>query len=394
MSAPPLPLWRTLLAELEPNAERLAPLLPAGAGGELEADAAQLLASTLGQAYLSLFACDPSAPQWVPMLNIGFNVAAPNADTTYYIAIIEDGGIYRVAGNRGTSLQVVIGVGGDFFGLTDTPGPFQCEVDLDELPPAADGEFEIIFSAERPEGYDGPWQRLEPGAGLIGVRSVACDWTAERDPLLTIERLDRPVSAPRPSPEDIADRLQALARWPARVQGLWLKLIEDMRAQGCINHLRENRFAGVGGLSTQYYYEGLFDIADDEALILETPLPEQRFYWSVLLTDELFRTINFATRQSSLNEVQAQVDGDGVFRAVIALHDPGVPNWLDTGGYRRGTIQGRWNRCSDHPLPSLRRVPLTEVHWYLPENTPAITAEERQSSLRKRARGAQLRRRW
>ena len=39
-----------------------------------------------------------------------------------------------------------------------------------------------------------------------------------------------------------------------------------------------------------------------------------------------------ANRQSSLNGHQAVLDPDGVFRAVISARDPGVPNWLDTGG--------------------------------------------------------------
>jgi len=386
--------WDELLQTLAPNADGLAALLPPDADERLRADAVQLLASTLGQGYLSIFACDPASPQWIPMFNLGFNIAAPNADTLYSLAIIEDSGVYRMAGTRGTVKQVVLGVGGAFFGYTDTPGPFQCEVDVDDLSLGADGRFEILFSRERPDGYSGAWRELKPGAGLIGTRAVACDWIAEQDPAITIERLDKPVSLPRPTPAQIAERLQALARWPLRMQSLWMKLLADMREQGCINTLRYNRFSGIGGLSTQCYLEGLFEIAEDEALLLETPLPRERFYWSFLLTDELFRTIDFGSRQSSLNEVQATLDDDGVFRAVIALRDPGVPNWLDTGGHTRGSIQGRWNRCSEHPLPTLRRVKLGELRRHLPADTPTVGPEQREAALRRRLRGSQLRRRW
>jgi hypothetical protein len=38
-------------------------------------------------------------------------------------------------------------------------------------------------------------------------------------------------------------------------------------------------------------------------------------------------------RLSCLNDAQAQVDGDGVLRAVISKQDPGVHNWLDKADF-------------------------------------------------------------
>jgi hypothetical protein len=52
----------------------------------------------------------------------------------------------------------------------------------------------------------------------------------------------------------------------------------------------------------------------------------------------------------------------GSFRIVISQQDPGVPNWLDTGGHRRGTMFWRFLLPKEDPeTPRCRVVPVTEV---------------------------------
>ena len=99
-------------------------------------------------------------------------------------------------------------------------------------------------------------------------------------------------------------------------------------------------------------------------------------------------------RQSSLNDSQARIDRDGKFRAVISRLDPGVPNWLDKADYPWGIIQMRWNRASDYPDPTIKKVPFGELRSHLPEDTPVVTPAQRRQDLRRRRESAQLRRIW
>jgi hypothetical protein len=108
----------------------------------------------------------------------------------------------------------------------------------------------------------------------------------------------------------------------------------------------------------------------------------------------MMTTIDQINRPTSINGYQARLDQDGRFRAVISVTDPGVPNWLDTGGHLRGAISGRWWTPSHEPQTTLTKVPLAEIRAYLPEETPVVTFEEREASVRARRRGAQLRIRW
>ena len=79
---------------------------------------------------------------------------------------------------------------------------------------------------------------------------------------------------------------------------------------------------------------------------------------------------------------------------MLAHSDPGVHNWLDTGGFTEGTLFGRWLQCSSHPMPRCKLVKLADLKRYLPADTRWVTEEERVEQLRARRIGAQLRRRW
>jgi hypothetical protein len=112
------------------------------------------------------------------------------------------------------------------------------------------------------------------------------------------------------------------------------------------------------------------------------------------VADDRFCTVDWVNRQSSLNDAQARLDGDGKFRAVITRLDPGVPNWLDKADYSWGVIQMRVNLANEYPVPSIKKVPFAEVRHHLPRDTPFVTPKDRKEQLRKRREGAQLRRIW
>jgi hypothetical protein len=147
-------------------------------------------------------------------------------------------------------------------------------------------------------------------------------------------------------------------------------------------------------LAQQAYYDGIHQIDDDEALIVEVPLPRECYYWQILVADDRFATVDWVNRQSSLNDVQARLDSDGKFRAVISKQDPGVHNWLDKADFPWGIIQMRLYRTNESPEATVTRLPVAEVREHLPPDTPVVTPAGRQEQLRARREGAQLRRIW
>lgn len=226
------------------------------------------------------------------------------------------------------------------------------------------------------------------------VRLVSSDWAAERSPTLAIERLDAPATRPRPAAADLEARLRGL---PASIDFIALLLanhVQQLRAEGYVNKLKITDFAQMGGLKGQFYYEGAYDLADDEALIVSARAPAHCLYRSIILTNEIYETTDWVNNQSSLNDAQAPLDKDGVLRIVVSARDPGVPNWLDTAGHRQGAIQGRWTECDARPVPEVVKVKLAQVRAHLPAETPTLSPRERERILRDRRAAQQQRPLW
>jgi hypothetical protein len=225
------------------------------------------------------------------------------------------------------------------------------------------------------------------------MRRCAADWRNEQDARVAIERLDDPGADM--TPEESARRFSDLAAWIEGMIGFDMALVRWYREHHGVNVLmRSAKVDQMGALPAQAYYDAIHEIADDEALVIETELPRTCRYWQALVADDRFCTVDWVNRQSSINDAQAHVDADGRFRAVVSRHDPGVPNWLDKADLPWGVIQMRWNHASDHPDPTMVKVPFAEVRQHLPADHPVVTPEERAESLRRRREAAQLRRIW
>jgi hypothetical protein len=197
------------------------------------------------------------------------------------------------------------------------------------------------------------------------------------------------------TPEEVAGRFSDMAAWIEGMIEFDMRLVRYYRQHHGINVLlRSTKIDEMGGLPRQAYYDGIHEVGDEEALIVEVSLPKECVYWQILVADDRFATVDWVNRQSSLNDVQARVDRDGTLRAVISRQDPGVHNWLDKADFPWGIIQMRLYRASDFPPATVNKVPVSEVLKHLPADTAVVTPSERAEQLRHRREGAQLRRIW
>jgi hypothetical protein len=392
-----LPSWADQMRALQPVGENLmAKWRPEGATEAEVQDMNKLALSMLASAYLCHVYPDTKRPGFMPLWNYAFNQGGPDPDYVYLTAELDPAGTYRISGTRGTSRFVEITQQAwDMLrpALLAKGGPVRNHDLDDDVTLADDGSFSVVLSQTRPEGHEGDWWEMMPETARLIVRSCSADWRNEVDARLAIERLDDPGSDM--TPEEIATRFADLPEWIEEMIAFDMALIRYYREHHGVNAIKRSGVVDeMGGLPQQAYYDGMHEITDDEALILETDLPREARYWQALVGDDRFCTVDWVNRQSSLNDHQAVVDGDGRFRAVISRRDPGVPNWLDKGDYPWGVIQMRWNRASDHPDPTIKKVSFAEVREHLPADTPVVTPGERVELLRARREGAQLRRIW
>jgi hypothetical protein len=362
--------WEEFVEQLKPLGERLLKRVPERLRRDPQSvqESYRLLLYGLARSLSDAVVGDRRHPMFVPEISLAQNIFQPNSDTVYKTAMIDGSGTYRIQGERGTTRLFILAQLGPDTIRTGQHSAALKQYDFDTLNLDAEGRFDVIISGARPAGYDGDWWELDQRAEKFMVRTVGCRWGDEREPRYGIDRLDVQPSKGRHSAADLALRLGEIPTITGNCACTFPDHVEKLRQDGYINRLK--------------------------ALIVEAKVPDKVKYWSLILTNDLYETTDWANNQASLNDTQAHVDSDGWFRAVVAARDPGVPNWLDTAGYSSGAIQGRWFDASSAPIPQARKVKVGSIRSELPADTPEVTPAQRDIAIRDRRIKAQMRVIW
>jgi hypothetical protein len=295
-------------------------------------------------------------------------------DCLYLRAKLRGGERYRLFGNRGTARYVGLQT---MNGIASTAN---CLVD--ELAMDADGNFEVVLSADE---QDGNWMRTDGDHPTLVVRHFFYDWHSEKPSSLQIERIGGAVEAKNSSVAvDVAVSRQIHALGEFVHDNL--KFFLDFNAGPPTNaFMAPIDRSDMGAAAENRPVIGRYELEPDEALILEVEPPEG-VYWSYSLGNQWWETIHYGRHQSSLNADQAVVDPDGILRVVISPRDPGVANWLDTAGHSNGAMILRCVRTETAPTPSARVVKFADIASALPSGTAVVSEAERAAIVAARRR--------
>ena len=397
--------WRELTEPLLAVGAQVAEMWPEVRDDpQLRADLFWMLYSEIGAGFMTLGYANDHHPDWYPCWSQVFNnFGNINPDGVYYMTPLDDRGVYKLVGTRGSLRIVDLQLGDSTLfawgraNEDDTCGPTLANYDLDEdVTLDENGWFEVILSAERPAGHTGDWWKLPESANYLLVRQFSYDWQHELDARIAIDRLDTPAAKPRRRPEEVKAMLERVPEFISATQ----RTLDvaghgdpGLASLGLVNRLIKIDYAGdQGGRAGNWYIAGRFDLQPDEALILEIAPGDCR-YWNLQLGNELLHTLDTYNRIACTNGHHAQADPDGAFRIVVSQRDPGVWNWLDTVEHQRGFLWGRMDRANEYE-PKATKVKLSELSAHLPAATRACTPAERDAEIRRRRMAAQLRRRW
>ncbi|GAB3034283.1 hypothetical protein [Mycobacterium bourgelatii] len=276
-----------------------------------------------------------------------------NPDTLYFGTRVHADHDYVVTGRRGTTTDLSFQLlGGEY---TDDNVPVsQAAFDDRELEIAPDGTFE--------------WRVRPNSNGQLVIREVYGDWSAQRG-TLAIARLDTAGTAPPPLTRQTIEKRYATAgkQLVQRVK-TWLQFPQWFYLDIPVNTMVPPRLT-PGGLATQYSSVGHFDLQPDQALVITIPVSDAP-YLGFQLGSLWYISLDYINHQTSLNNTQAQADPDGKVRIVVSDQNPGVTNWVETLGHRRGFLQFRWQRVSrqltDTDGPTVELVDVGAVPAALP----------------------------
>jgi hypothetical protein len=318
---------------------------------------------------------DRERPRFSLIVSPARKFLGDNPDAIYHQAIIRDDRAYRIHGRRTGQAYISFTV----HGVDPTGGfggPVLADVNDDAIDFGPDGSFTLILGPDAPAAdTPGTWIRLDPGARVVIVRNYfAFERSAQTDPSVFVDIAIEPLEPVAPAPPitdaELADRLeQATAMLKANTLGLRVFgtpspvsfVSNEPNSVGTPFSFRATGEAVAGAVDI-FYSTGSFDLGPDDALVMEGTIPPSRFT-NVMLWNVHMQTLEYCTHRISLNHEQIALEPDGSYRIVVSARDPGVANWLDTCGHRRGTIFWRFllpetdpetPRCSVVPVDSVR----------------------------------------
>jgi Protein of unknown function (DUF1214) len=319
---------------------------------------------------------DPERPRFSSIVSPARKFLGDNPDSLYQQAVIRGDRAYRVTGHCDEQTYISFTVHGpDPAGGIN--GPVLADINDRDLHIKADGRYELILSPDpKPADADTDWVQIAPTARIVLVRNYFLrERSAQTDPDIAVRIHIEPVDDPGPPPPlddaTFASRLRDVSAFlrttttGMRVFGVPSPtpvpfVSNEPNSVGRPWSFRASEIDAAGAVDI-YYSSGTFDLAPDEALVMEGILPEGAFT-NVMLWNVHMQTLEYVHRRCSLNAVQMELGPDRSYRIVISETDPGVANWLDTGGHRRGTIFWRFLLPDSQPdHPRCKVVKVTDV---------------------------------
>jgi hypothetical protein len=303
---------------------------------------------------------DAGRPRFTEIVGPTKKWGGDNSDAFYHYAPIDPARTYRVWGRRGDAV---------YFSLTVYGGPddgryserIVTSINERDLSFGADGTFEFVLS---PEEHDAtPWLRLEPDAVCAITRDYLEHPEAGRRMEWHIEAVGDEGEGWRQTDEDVARRFRATKTWVDEQAAIVPVMLPDPNTIADPYPVPQQTFGWAAGDAS--YAMGAFELAEDQALVIEGRSPDCAF-WNCCLWNELLHTFDYSyaagasagdgSGRVTINGAQTTFEPDGSWRIVVSEQDPGVANWVWTQGHRHGLIWFRWFLPVTTPEPLVTRV--------------------------------------
>jgi Protein of unknown function (DUF1214) len=299
--------------------------------------------------------------------------------------------IYRFTGVNAASSYVITGhvdltaapVDTNFSVLTGLSGVTASNLSGQQLVTDADGNFTITVSRAPAGPGDPNHLQLTSDSTLIAIRNTLSDWDSQEPMSLSIERVAGPpnslfsqlggfaipgigplvvnsplltslvsVIPPLPSvPPLLRGTLAAVVMLLGLSQEnkyIQVATVDPTTGQRRQPNTLTNPVRNAQFLATQVQSAGYFQLTTRQALVV-TIDPGDAGYFVVPVTNDWTITGNYWDQQTSLNSSQAIENADGTYTLVISPTDPGVANWVSTGGLNQGTISIRFQDLGGDP---------------------------------------------
>lgn len=351
----------------------------------------------------------------------GSRLLYDNPDTIYRFIPVNKTSEYVLTG------RLYEGIPADttFSVLEGTSGKTSSILSLADLDVSPDGSFVITVSGDAAAPGQTNHLQLTSSSTLIAARNTLGDWVVEEPMELEVHRVSGPPNSlfaqlggfvllgslvnDNPLLASIVSLIPPLAIAEAPlVRGTLTALLMIVRGSNqeakymalattdpVTGQLRQPNVmtqpaSNAEFLANQLQSNGYFQLADNQALVLTIDQASAGFFNLPIYNDWTI-TDDYWNKQTSLNNDQAVVNPDGTYTLVVSPTDPGVANWVSTGGLNQGTISMRFQNVAeptqDPPTVRSQVVAIDQLGTVLPGTTVYVTPTERAAQLAARQLG-------
>ncbi len=259
----------------------------------------------------------------------------------------------------------------------------------------ADGSFKLTVDNTPANGRPNHMQS-NSDARVVFIRETLTDWAKQNPYEITVKRTGGPATAKASTMDELANRAVKVVKGAMALDAWYgVKMANDRP------NIVEKPWIRTTGSSDDmskrwgFNAQGYFKLAHDEALLFRVD-PVGATYLGTLLTDPWQVSIDPFHSNSSLNNAQAEANPDGTITYVVSEDDPGVKNWLDTGGLSEGYLNLRWigipitvpNAQAEAAVQSMEVVKFADLPRLLPPTATRVSPAERREQYAERARAA------
>ncbi|MEO1652553.1 MAG: DUF1214 domain-containing protein [Bacteroidota bacterium] len=301
---------------------------------------------------------DPAYPVLRRMVHETVKMGADNPDNFYQNAQISGAYAYKITGHRGTVHYLGFGTQRGDYGKTGGMAP-SGYLEGKDMQVNADGSFEIIISSQKQEGN---WLPMAEDSSILIVRQSFLDRENEVLADLKIEKLGESVPTHQISPKDIDEGLNSASALVAGASMLFSRWAKGFQKHANQLPMFDPEVSNAaGGVASLTYYHSYWQLAEDEALVIDATPPPEADYWNFQLNNYWMESLDYRYHQIHVNKFTAKYRADGSVRIVVAHQNPGLDNWIDTVGHRQGTMCFRWGNAIEKPQPQTRVVKFDEL---------------------------------
>jgi len=246
-----------------------------------------------------------------------------------------------------------------------------------------DGSYTVTVDSEPAHGRVNHMQSAE-GAKVFMIRDSFTDWEHQQTQQMQIRRVAGPTPRQPRSEQELACHTADLIR---SAEGILFRFKTNYFANSEANTLSAPWLRGGGFAASSH---GRYELGPRQAwLVTLDPLGARGLGFGA--GDPWMVSCEHILGTGSLNNNQAVPNKDGTITYVLSPDDPGIHNWVNTGGLHDGTLLVRWldlpktTTSMDDAVRDARVVNVGDLQSLLPPETPRVSPAQRRAINARRA---------